>query len=50
VLGVIVILLVLFVLGPIGLFFVGGAWSALHGWLECEAADARAAHGEVPPA
>jgi hypothetical protein len=40
--GAIVILVAMFVVGPIGLFVVGAIWSALHGWLEVEAADARA--------
>ena len=31
--GVVLILLVLFVIGPIGLFVVGAIWSALIGWL-----------------
>ena len=42
VVGVVLILLVLFLLGPIGLFAAGGAWSALHGWLMSEDADRRA--------
>ncbi len=32
-LGVVVILAVLFVAGPIALFVVGAAWSALNGWI-----------------
>ncbi len=40
-LGPIVILLVLFVIGPIGLFVVGAIWSALNGWLLSDDADAR---------
>ncbi len=40
-LGVVVILIVLFVVGPIGLFVVGAAWSALNGWLLSDDADAR---------
>jgi hypothetical protein len=43
VIGVVLILLVIFVIGPIGLFVVGGAWSALTGWLLSEDADRRAA-------
>jgi hypothetical protein len=43
VIGVVLILLVIFVAGPIGLFVVGGVWSALTGWLLSEDADARAA-------
>ncbi|HEV7525016.1 MAG TPA: hypothetical protein VGP92_08625 [Acidimicrobiia bacterium] len=41
--GVVLILLVIFVVGPVGLFVVGGAWSALTGWLMSADADARAA-------
>jgi len=33
VVGVVLVLLVIFVVGPVGLFVVGAAWSALHGWL-----------------
>jgi hypothetical protein len=43
VVGVVLILLVIFVVGPVGLFVVGGAWSALTGWLMSADADARAA-------
>jgi len=43
VIGAILILLVIFVIGPIGLFVVGGVWSALTGWLMSEDADARTA-------
>jgi len=31
--GVVLILLFMFVVGPIGLFIVAGIWSALFGWL-----------------
>ena len=41
--GVVLILLVIFIVGPIGLFVVGAAWSAITGWLMSEDADARAA-------
>ena len=41
--GVILVLLAIFVVGPVGLFVVGAAWSALNGWLLSEDADARAA-------
>ena len=41
--GVVLVLLVIFVVGPVGLFVVGAAWSALHGWLLSEDADRRAA-------
>ncbi len=36
-------LLVIFVVGPIGLFAVGGIWSAITGWLMSADTDARAA-------
>ncbi len=39
--GPIAVLLVLFVIGPIGLFVVGAIWSALNGWLLSDDADAR---------
>lgn len=39
--GVILILLLMFVAGPIGLFLTGAIWSAVHGWLESAAADDR---------
>jgi hypothetical protein len=42
VIGVIAILLAIFIVGPVGLFVVGAIWSALHGWLMSEDADARA--------
>ena len=41
--GVVLVLFVIFIAGPIGLFVVGGVWSALTGWLLSEDADARAA-------
>jgi hypothetical protein len=44
VVGVVLVLLVIFVAGPIGLFVVGAAWSALSGWLLTKDADARAAN------
>jgi hypothetical protein len=40
--GPILMLLALFVVGPIGLFIVGGIWSALNGWLLSDDADDRA--------
>jgi hypothetical protein len=40
--GPIIILVFLFIVGPIGLFVVGGVWSALNGWLLSDDADARA--------
>ena len=33
VVGVVLILLFMFVVGPIGLFLVAGIWSAFFGWL-----------------
>jgi hypothetical protein len=39
--GAVLILLAMFVIGPIAVFVMGAAWSALHGYLEVEAADAR---------
>lgn len=45
--GVVLILLALFVVGPIGLFLVGAAWSALNGWLLSDDADLR--QGTPPP-
>ena len=41
--GVELIILVIFVVGPVGLFVVGALWSALHGRLLSEDADARVA-------
>jgi hypothetical protein len=41
-LGAVIILIVLFVVGPIGLFIVAGGWSALQSWLQSDAADVRA--------
>ena len=41
--GAVLVLLVIFVVGPIGLFIVGGAFSALTGWLLSEGADAQSA-------
>jgi hypothetical protein len=40
--GAIIILVAMFVVGPIGLFLAGAVWSAIHGWLETDAADTRA--------
>ena len=40
--GAVLILLVMFVVGPIGVFAAGAVWSAIHGWLESDAADTRA--------
>jgi hypothetical protein len=41
--GPILVLLFLFVVGPIGLFVVGALWAALQGWRQSEDADERAA-------
>ena len=41
------ILLALFVIGPIAIFFGGGIWSALMGWLTTEDADERVAAGDA---
>jgi hypothetical protein len=43
VVGPVLILLALFIIGPIGLFIAGGIWSALQAWLMSDDADARAA-------
>jgi hypothetical protein len=43
VVGVVIIIFVIFIAGPIGLFVVGGMWSALQGWLMSADADDRAA-------
>ena len=40
--GVVLILLALFVIGPIAVFAGGGIWSALIGWESSEDADANA--------
>jgi hypothetical protein len=39
----VLILLAMFVVGPIAIFAVGAIWSALHGWLEVADAEERAA-------
>jgi len=43
VIGAVLVLLVIFIVGPIGLFIVGGAFSALTGWLLSEGADVKGA-------
>jgi hypothetical protein len=43
VIGAVLVLLVIFIVGPIGLFIVGGAFSALTGWLLSESGDATSA-------
>ena len=40
--GVVLVLLAIFVVGPIGLFIAGGIWAALNGWLQSDDADVRA--------
>jgi hypothetical protein len=47
-LGAIIVLAVIFVLGPIGLFLVGAAWSALTSYLLSEDADERAGQSAEP--
>jgi hypothetical protein len=49
VIGPILILLALFVIGPIGLFIVAGGWSALQGWLQTETAEERSTAAENAP-
>ena len=39
--GVVLVLLVMFVAGPIGLFLVAAIWSAIFGWLVGGDADQR---------
>jgi hypothetical protein len=46
VIGAVAVLIALFIVGPIGLFVVGGIWSALQGWLQSE--DAFRRHGGEP--
>lgn len=43
VLGAVLILIVFVLIGPVALFMGGAVWSALHGWLQSEDADQRAA-------
>ncbi len=40
--GVVLVLIAIFVAGPVALFLVGAAWSALNGWLLSDEADAAA--------
>jgi len=42
VVGAVLVLLAMFVVGPIGVMMVGAVWSALHGWPESDDADQRA--------
>jgi hypothetical protein len=46
VVGVVLILLALFVIGPVVIFFGGGIWSALMGFLTTEDVDERVAAGD----
>jgi hypothetical protein len=48
--GVVLILVVMFVVGPIAVFFGGGIWSALMGWLLSDDADRRAEAPTEPAA
>jgi hypothetical protein len=43
VIGAVLILLAMFVVGPIAIFALGAVWSALNGWMQSDAADDRAA-------
>ncbi|HTL86446.1 MAG TPA: hypothetical protein VL856_14770 [Acidimicrobiia bacterium] len=47
--GAVIILFVLFVIGPIGLFIVAGGWSALQAWLQTETAEERSTGAENAP-
>jgi hypothetical protein len=47
VIGAVLVLLGIFIVGPIGLFITGAAWAAVNGWLASEDADLRAS-SEVP--
>jgi hypothetical protein len=40
--GVVALLIVMFVLGPIGLFLAGAIWSGLFGWMLVDETDERA--------
>ncbi len=46
--GPVLVLLGIFIIGPIGLFITGALWAAVNGWLSSEDADARA--NSVAPA
>jgi hypothetical protein len=43
VLGVVLVLIAIFIAGPIALFLAGAVWSALLGWMLSDDADARIA-------
>ena len=45
--GVVLVLLAMFVAGPIGLFLVGAIWSAVFGWFVTDDADTRAAGSDA---
>jgi hypothetical protein len=45
VVGAVLVIIAVFIVGPIGLFLVGGTWSAVNGWLLSDDADARAGAG-----
>jgi hypothetical protein len=49
VIGPVAILIFFFIIGPIGLFLVGGIWSALQGWLQSEDASRRAGDLDEEP-
>jgi hypothetical protein len=44
-LGAIIVLVVLFVAGPIALFFGGAIWSAAFGWMQSDLAERPAPDG-----
>ncbi len=37
--GAVIVLIVLFIAGPIGLFLGGALWSALFGWMQSDLAE-----------
>ena len=45
--GVVLILIVMFVAGPIGLFLVAAIWSGIFGWLVGSDADQRTTDGQA---
>ena len=50
VVGVVLVLLAMFLVGPIGVFVVAALWSGLFGWLLVDDADTRAASEGQPSA
>ena len=40
--GVVLVLLAMFIAGPVGLFLVGALWSAAFGWLSADDAENQA--------